>query len=68
MNYVLPTVYQGKYSAVARKQETFLFPTLRDLGIAFYAFNPVAGGFPDEDEAASVRMGAGRFDPSTRIG
>lgn len=33
--YVLPTVYQGNYSAVARKQETVLFPTLRELGIAF---------------------------------
>lgn len=36
--YVLPTVYQGNYSAVARKQETLLFPTLRKLGIAFVRF------------------------------
>ena len=33
--YVLPTVYQGNYSAVARKQETILFPGLRELGISF---------------------------------
>lgn len=33
--YVLPSVYQGNYNPVARKQETLLFPTLRKLGIAF---------------------------------
>ena len=31
--YPLPTVYQGNYSAVARKQEELLFPTLRKLDI-----------------------------------
>jgi aflatoxin B1 aldehyde reductase len=30
---------------VARKQEEVLFPTLRKLGIAFYAYSPIAGGF-----------------------
>ena len=43
--YVLPTVYQGNYNAVSRHIETTLFPTLRELGIAFYAYSPVAGGF-----------------------
>ncbi|OAA60335.1 Aldo/keto reductase [Niveomyces insectorum RCEF 264] len=43
--YVLPTVYQGTYSPITRYQETALFPTLRRLGIAFYAFSPSAGGF-----------------------
>ncbi len=38
--YVLPTVYQGTYSPVTRYQETILFPTLRKLGIAFYAYSP----------------------------
>ncbi|KAJ6561908.1 aldehyde reductase [Mycena capillaripes] len=42
--YPLPTVYQGNYSAVARKQETELIPVLRKLGIAFYVYSPIAGG------------------------
>lgn len=33
--YVLPSVYQGNYSAVARRQDAELFPTLRELNIAF---------------------------------
>ncbi|KAF2670534.1 aldehyde reductase [Microthyrium microscopicum] len=43
--YVLPTVYQGNYNPVARKIDTLLFPTLRELGICFYAYSPLAGGF-----------------------
>jgi len=31
--YVLPSVYQGDYSAIARKQEEELLPLLRKLGI-----------------------------------
>jgi aflatoxin B1 aldehyde reductase len=31
--YPLPSVYQGDYSAIARKQEEVLLPTLRKLGI-----------------------------------
>lgn len=58
--YVLPTVYQGNYSPVARKQETVLFPTLRKLGIAFYAYSPLAGGFLTKT-AQQIAEGAGRF-------
>jgi aryl-alcohol dehydrogenase-like predicted oxidoreductase len=43
--YVLPSVFQGNYSPVTRKQETDLFPLLRELNIAFYAYSPLAGGF-----------------------
>ncbi len=43
--YVLPTVYQGSYSPITRLPEASLFPTLRRLGIAFYAYSPSAGGF-----------------------
>lgn len=59
--WVLPTVYQGNYNPVARKQETVLFPTLRKLGIAFYAYSPLAGGFLTKT-AQQVRDGAGRFN------
>lgn len=58
--YVLPTVYQGNYSPVARRQETELFPTLRKLGIAFYAYSPLAGGFLTKT-AQQIQDGVGRF-------
>ena len=58
--YVLPSVYQGNYSPVARKQEEVLFPTLRKLNIAFYAYSPLAGGFLTKT-AQQVKDGAGRF-------
>ena len=65
--YPLPSVYQGNYSAVARKQEELLFPTLRKLGIAFYAYSPIAGGFLTKTKQ-QVLDGAGRFDKNTPIG
>ncbi len=39
-----PQVYQGMYNAITRAAEPELFPALRDLGIKFYAYNPLAGG------------------------
>lgn len=50
--YVLPTVYQGNYNAVSRLIDDTLFPVLRELGIAFYAYSPVAGGFLTKTRAA----------------
>ncbi|KAF7347287.1 Aldehyde reductase [Mycena venus] len=61
--YPLPKVYQGNYSAVARKNETELIPTLRKLGIAFYVYSPIAGGVLTKT-AQQLRDGsqdAGRF-------
>ncbi|NP_001089776.1 aldo-keto reductase family 7, member A2 L homeolog [Xenopus laevis] len=43
-NWVLPTVYQGMYNATTRQVETELLPCLRQLGMRFYAYNPLAGG------------------------
>ncbi|KAF2793676.1 Aldo/keto reductase [Melanomma pulvis-pyrius CBS 109.77] len=59
--YVLPSVYQGNYSPVARHLETLLFPTLRKLGFAFYAYSPLAGGFLTKT-TQSLDEGAGRFN------
>ncbi|KAK7063689.1 aldehyde reductase [Favolaschia claudopus] len=42
--YPLPTVYQSSYSAVNRRQETEVVPTLRKLGISFYAYSTTGGG------------------------
>ncbi|VTJ50722.1 Hypothetical predicted protein [Marmota monax] len=41
--WILPTVYQGMYNATTRQVETELFPCLRQFGLRFYAFNPLAG-------------------------
>ena len=41
--WIVPTLYQGLYNAVARAVEPELFPCLRKFGIRFYAFNPLAG-------------------------
>lgn len=59
--YVKPTVYQGNYSPIARHLETILFPTLRKLGLAFYAYSPLAGGFLTKTPA-DLDAGAGRFN------
>ncbi|CAF1311557.1 unnamed protein product [Adineta steineri] len=68
-NYVLPSVYQGNYNPITRKNEQELFPLLRKLGIHFYAYSPIAGGFlvktPDQIKNSQAN---GRFDTSTRVG
>jgi len=43
--YVFPSVYQGQYSLVNRKAEENLIPLLREEGIRFVAFSPLASGF-----------------------
>jgi len=65
--YVLPTAYQGNYSPVARLQDELLFPTLRELGIAFYAYSPLAGGFLTKTKE-DIENRKGRFDTSTMLG
>lgn len=58
--YVLPTVYQGNYAAVTRIPEVELFPVLRKLDIAFYAYSPLVGGLLTKT-ADEIKEGAGRF-------
>ncbi|KID84878.1 aflatoxin B1 aldehyde reductase member 3 [Metarhizium guizhouense ARSEF 977] len=48
---VVPSVYQGNYSAVARRAEDEIFPILRKHDIAFYAYSPIAGGFLSKSKA-----------------
>lgn len=67
-NYVLPTVYQGNYSAIARRAETELLPVLRKNNLAFYAYSPIAGGFLTKSVDQLANGGEGRWDPSTRRG
>lgn len=44
MGYVKPSVFQGQYNLLCRTYETTLFPLLRQHGIAFMAYAPLAGG------------------------
>jgi len=42
--FLKPTVYQGMYNMLTRAVEPELFPLLRQHGMRFYAYNPLAGG------------------------
>ncbi|MEW6673119.1 MAG: aldo/keto reductase [Thermodesulfobacteriota bacterium] len=43
-DWVLPAAYQGIYNALSRNVEPELFPAIRNFGLKFYAYNPLAGG------------------------
>lgn len=63
----MPDVYQGVYNALHRSVEPELFPCLRHYGIAFYAYNPLAGGYLTSryhrnDKDNEIEAGS-RFDP-----
>ncbi|KAI6456290.1 hypothetical protein MCOR15_007299 [Pyricularia oryzae] len=64
-NFVLPSVYQGNYSAVARHIEVDIFPIIRKYGMAFYVYSPSAGGFLTRPTNA---LNEGRFGKDTLLG
>ncbi|KAF8860935.1 Aldo/keto reductase [Acephala macrosclerotiorum] len=72
--WIKPVVYQGVYNALHRAVEPELFPCLRKYGIAFYAFNPLAGGYltsryTREQLTSDTGIEEGsRFDPKRRQG
>lgn len=67
--FVLPTVYQGNYNPISRKQEIELFPILRKHNLAFYAYSPLAGGFLAKSKKNLLKGGlSGRWDPNTMFG
>jgi aryl-alcohol dehydrogenase-like predicted oxidoreductase len=55
--YPLPTVYQGSYNPLNRYKETVLLPTLRRLGMSFYAYGTSAGGFLGKTVGRARDMG-----------
>ncbi|EPS45920.1 hypothetical protein H072_76 [Dactylellina haptotyla CBS 200.50] len=65
--WVKPTVFQGNYNPFARAQETTTFPLLRKLGIAFYAYSPLAGGLLAKTRQ-QLESAAGRWTPGTQLG
>lgn len=66
--WVQPSVYQGVYNALHRTIEAELIPCLRHYEMAFYAYNPLAGGYltsrySREDADKDIESGS-RFDPN----
>ena len=66
--WIQPTVYQGVYNALHRTVEAELFPCLRHYGLAYYNYNPLAGGYLTsryhrDDADKDVESGS-RFDPN----
>lgn len=67
--YVLPTVYQGSYSAIQRLMEVELLPVLRKHNICYYAYSPSAGGFLAKTPEKLKGTGSSvRWDPSSFMG
>ncbi|KAJ4293243.1 hypothetical protein N0V90_008525 [Kalmusia sp. IMI 367209] len=66
--YKRPEVYQGVYNALHRTIENELLPCLRKYNIAFYAFNPLGGGYLTNryhrDTPTSSIVPGSRFDPN----
>ncbi|KKY37094.1 putative aldo keto reductase [Diaporthe ampelina] len=61
-------VYQGVYNALHRAVEPELLPALKHYGIAFYAYNPLAGGFLTDRYERETEAHEGRFDPKRAQG
>ena len=69
--YAMPTVYQGMYNAITRDVERELFHCLHNFGIAFYVYNPLAGGMltgkhPDVSESPADGRFAGNVEYQNR--
>lgn len=65
--FITPTVYEGNYNPIARKPESFLFPIIKDYGMTFYAYSPLAGGFLAKSKEAVVAKQCPKFDPDTGL-
>lgn len=60
--WIAPTVYQGMYNALTRDVERELLRCLDNYGIAFYAYNPLAGGLlSGKHQSVQTVPSSGRF-------
>lgn len=60
--FVKPTVYQGMYNAFTRDVERELLLCLKNFDIAFYVYNPLAGGMlTGKHQSVSDAPSEGRF-------
>lgn len=67
--FVLPSVFEGSYSAVSRLPEQELLPLLRKHKIAFYAYSPISGGFlAKTSQQFRDKSLQGRWDASGFLG
>ncbi len=65
MNILAPSVYQGMYNPLTRRVEEELLPVLRNMGISFYSYNPLAGGVLTGKHLLTQKMSSGRFNSDT---
>lgn len=57
-----PTVYEGVYNALSRNVEAELMPALKELGLRFTGYNPLAGGMlTGRYRSLDETPGEGRF-------
>ncbi|KAJ8100854.1 NADP-dependent oxidoreductase domain-containing protein [Lipomyces tetrasporus] len=66
--WVRPTVYQGMYNIVARRIEEDLLPFLKEKGIVFYAYSPLAGGFFSNIKRGEAPQSGSRYDADSSVG
>jgi len=68
--WVVPTIYQGMLNALTRKATEELLPALRRCGMAFYAYNPLAGGMltGKHSRESMATQADGRFTAATPWG
>ncbi|MFK7889233.1 MAG: aldo/keto reductase family protein [Granulosicoccus sp.] len=60
--WVAPSVYQGMYNALTRDVERELLPCLANYEIAFYVYNPLAGGMlSGKHQSIDALPASGRF-------
>ncbi len=59
--WLTPSVYQGLYNGLSRNVEAELIPALRELGMRFYAYNPLAGGILSGKYSDIDTITPGRF-------
>ncbi|WP_194439036.1 aldo/keto reductase family protein [Vibrio fluminensis] len=59
--WMMPTIYQGLYNGLSRNVEEELLPSLRSLGMRFYAYNPLAGGILSGKYSDIDNIKEGRF-------
>lgn len=64
--FITPTVYQGMYNALTRDVERELFLCLANFNIAFYVYNPLAGGMLTGKHSNQAKLPPeGRFSTNT---
>ncbi|KAI9669513.1 MAG: Aflatoxin B1 aldehyde reductase member 2 [Trizodia sp. TS-e1964] len=63
--WVRPTIYQGRYNAIARSVELELIPACRRYGLDFVIYNPLAGGIFSGKYTSSEIPSEGRFSETS---